>query len=305
VSLETGTPLFELATSPRGDLLATGSIQGGAWLVPLDNGPPRRLPGFEGSVRSLVFDREGRRLAAGGLGVPWPKERGVLRIWDLETRQATQVIDLGDRKFLGPAGFLPDQRLLTAGEGGVQLLDLATSGTTPVLEGVLAARLSPDGRRLLGLRAVLGPGGAVGTAVVSDLEGKEARSLETHGSQVTCLAWDPSGRFVVTGSRDGIVRVGPATGEEPHLLFGHDGAVRDVKVAPDGTWIASASEDGTVRLWALPPEGRPFHTLPYDELLDRLRSLTNFRVVPDPAAAGGYRLDSEPFTGWNRKPPSW
>ena len=111
------------------------------------------------------------------------------------------------------------------------------------------------------------------------------------------MAWDPSGRLVVTGSRDGIVRAGPVTGEEPHLLFGHEGAVRDVAVDPEGRWIASASEDGTVRLWPLPLEGRPLHTLPHDELLDRLRSFTNFRVVPDPAAAGGYRLDFEPFSG--------
>ena len=31
----------------------------------------------------------------------------------------------------------------------------------------------------------------------------------THGNQVTLMAWDPSGTRVVTGSRDGIVRVGP------------------------------------------------------------------------------------------------
>jgi WD40 repeat protein len=173
------------------------------------------------------------------------------------------------------------------------------------LEGILTAQPSPDGRQLLGLRAVLGPGGGVGTAIVSDLEGKGVRSLENHGNQVTCVAWDPSGRLVVTGSRDGIVRLGPATGEEPHLLFGHERAVHDVEVDPEGRWIASASEDGTVRLWPLPLEGPPLHTLPHDALVDRLRSFTNFRVVPDPAAAGGYRLDFEAFTGWNRKPPTF
>ena len=40
------------------------------------------------------------------------------------------------------------------------------------------------------------------------------------------------------------------------------------------------SHDGTIRLWPM-PEGRPFHTLPYDELLTRLRSFTNLRVVDD------------------------
>ena len=34
----------------------------------------------------------------------------------------------------------------------------------------------------------------------------------------------PSGRVIVTGDVDGVVRVGPVTGEEPHLLLGHKGA---------------------------------------------------------------------------------
>jgi hypothetical protein len=60
-----------------------------------------------------------------------------------------------------------------------------------------------------------------------------------------------------------------------------------------------------IRLWPLPAEGPPIHTLPIGDLLDRLRSFTNFRVARDDTAAGGYRLDFEPFTGWKRKPPSW
>ncbi|HVS14942.1 MAG TPA: protein kinase [Thermoanaerobaculia bacterium] len=300
VTLDTGVPVYGLAVSPRGDRLAAGTARG-AWLVPVDGGRPERLPGFEGVVR-VAFDREGRRLAVGGLGNPPPEK--VVRVYDLETREA-QVLDLRDGSATIPNEFLPDGRLLTSGTAGVRMLDLATGRATPVLEGVLAAELSPDGRQLLGIRAVLGPSGAVGTALVSDLEGKEPRSLDTHGNQVTCVAWDPAGRFVVTGSRDGIVRVGAPSGEEPHLLLGHEGTVRDVAVDPERRWIASTGEDGTVRLWPLPGEGPPLHTLPHDELLERLRSLTNYRVVKDPATAGGYRLDFEPLAGWNRPPPSW
>ncbi len=301
MTLDTGVPVYGLAASPRGDRLAAGTARG-AWLVPLDGGRPERLPGFEGIVR-VAFDQDGRRLAVGGIGAPFPAEK-VVRVYDLETREA-QVFDLRDGSASVPNEFLPDGRLLTSGTAGVRLLDLATGRATPVLEGVVDAELSPDGRQLLGLRAVLGPGGAVGTALVSDLEGKETRSLDTHGNQVTSGAWDPNGRFVVTGSRDGIVRVGTPSGEEPHLLLGHEGTVRDVEVDPERRWIASTGEDGTVRLWPLPADEPPLHILPRDELLARLRSLTNYRVVKDPATAGGYSLDFEPLAGWNRPPPSW
>ena len=42
-----------------------------------------------------------------------------------------------------------------------------------------------------------------------------------------------------------------------------------------------------------------------DELLNRLRAVTNQRVVEDAATPGGYRLDFEPFKGWKREPPRW
>ncbi len=42
----------------------------------------------------------------------------------------------------------------------------------------------------------------------------------------------------------------------------------------------------------------PLPTLPYDELLAKLRALTNLRVVEDPASAAGYKLEVGPFPGW-------
>ncbi len=48
----------------------------------------------------------------------------------------------------------------------------------------------------------------------------------------------------------------------------------------------------------------PLHTLPYDELLAKLRSLTNFRAVRDPSSATGWKVEVGPFRGWKHV-PSW
>ena len=107
---------------------------------------------------------------------------------------------------------------------------------------------------------------------------------------------------LVTGGLDGVIRVGPTSGEEPHLLVGHRG-IPNVRLSRDGKWIASGSYDGTLRLWPW-PEGRPVQTLPHDELISKLRSLTNYRAVPDAASVTGYSLAAGRFPGWEES-PSW
>ena len=53
------------------------------------------------------------------------------------------------------------------------------------------------------------------------------------------------------------------------------------------------------------PEGRPLHTLPLDVFLEKLRSLTNVRIVADATTSTGYRTTFLPFEGWERNPPTW
>ena len=43
---------------------------------------------------------------------------------------------------------------------------------------------------------------------------------------------------------------------------------------------------------------------PYEELLAKLRSLTNRRVVPDPESATGYSLEPGPIPNW-AVAPEW
>jgi WD40 repeat protein len=135
-----------------------------------------------------------------------------------------------------------------------------------------------------------------------DLVNKVSKPLESHGN-ASRFGFDSTGTLAVSGDFRGVVRVGPVTGEAPHLLFGHEGMVRDVSVSPDGLWIASCGDDGTMRLYPM-PKGTPFHTLPYEELLVRLRTLTNLRAVEDEGSSTGYRLEVGPFPGWE-KVPEW
>jgi hypothetical protein len=46
----------------------------------------------------------------------------------------------------------------------------------------------------------------------------------------------------------------------------------------------------------------PLHTLPHDELLAKLKSLTNLRAVRDPESSTGWKIEVGPFPGWATVP---
>ena len=284
-------------------------------LAPLGPGPLRELPNStlppSAGFLSLTVGLMGRLVAvAPGMG---SSDAKVIRIWDLES---------GDQRVLGPLegagegfqggfldlGFAFDGRLISLSPDGVRSWRVE-DGTAEVLkvgsdwDFESTFGISADGRRLLlAFAPTLATKNEFELAYL-DLETGEERLLTSHGGRVRSAALNAAGTLVVTGDRDGVVRVGSATGEEPHLLYGHEDEVFAVAVSPDEEWIASAAGDGTLRLWPM-PKGRPLHTLPYEELLAKLRTLTNLRAVEDDSAPSGYRFEVGPFPGW-ADVPDW
>jgi WD40 repeat protein len=214
---------------------------------------------------------------------------------DVETGQPAGVNSLE---------FLDEETLLTAGCGGLRRWDLAT-GTHEIVvatDGFRAMRASPAAGVAVhwAWGSNLGPG-----LEVLDLTTGASRLLKGFGDDVETADLDPSGAVVASGCTDGSIRVGRLEGGEPHLLLGHTGSVFRVAISPDLRWVASAGEDGTLRLWPMPDLSKPpLHTLPHDELLATLYSLTNLRAVRDSTSPAGWRIELGPFPGW-RDVPAW
>ncbi len=83
--------------------------------------------------------------------------------------------------------------------------------------------------------------------------------------------------------------------------MGHKPGIID----PKGRWIASGGIDRVVRLWPMPDLSKPpLHTLPREELIAKLKTLTNLRVVRDPESSTGWTLTHDPFPGWETV-PTW
>jgi WD40 repeat protein len=301
---------------PGGRYLFAVGLADHAWIVPLDGSRPRRLPSWSEDtlLRAAAVSPSGRQVATAWNFGPGEK---TLRLHDVETG-ATRVLPLptetagsaawseGEKGAVGAIEFLDETTAFTSGWAGLRRWDLERGTSTLVAANVeLLGLPGPDRSVALTTAAVPGRDASLcQQAQVRDLVSGKATVLF---SPETCVAGGSgggSGGIAAVPGPDGVL-VGRIAGANAHLLVGHQGLVHGVAVSPDGRWVATSGEDNTLRLWPVPDLSRPpLHTLPHDQLLAKLRTLTNLRVVRDPGSPAGWKIEIGPFPGW-KDVPTW
>jgi serine/threonine protein kinase/WD40 repeat protein len=292
-----------LTMAPDGSFVALGNNSGQVLVLPLDGGPPRELSGFTDVVEWVAVGPEGRLVAAGA--GRFNRAEALVRVWDLQTG-GVRILDAGDGVMAGAMRFTDRGELWVRSVQTLRKWDL--SGATPcVVDEIDLSRpefgggrfewLTSDGREVLLSKE--------GRLWIQDLETRATRDLAWYGRERRWLGLDSTGRLVLSTDARGVVRVGSVEGGEPHLFLGHEGPSNEAAVSPDGQWVAASGQDGTIRLWSMPDLSKPpLHTLPHDELIAKLKSLTNLRAVRDPDDPTGWTIEPGPFAGWETV-PSW
>jgi WD40 repeat protein/serine/threonine protein kinase len=81
----------------------------------------------------------------------------------------------------------------------------------------------------------------------------ELMAFRAHTAPVLCVARSPDGRWIASGSEDGVIMVWDViANKEMLLLQTHVGAIRALAFSPNGRVLASGGDDKTVRLWDFP-----------------------------------------------------
>jgi len=196
-------------------------------------------PGGHGApVQALTFAKGGAQLLSGGMDK-------VVHIWNVVGESPSLGGTIRPPIWRGPRGVIYALALSPeADEKGRQVLAVGGYGVQSQNGNIALYRV---------------PGADIGGTgdLLAQLPCGNKADAEPvgHWDTVKCLAFDPGGQFLASGSFDGTVRIWDLRSHETvAVLKGHAGKpVRALAFGRDGTRLATAGGDGDVVLWDTDP----------------------------------------------------
>jgi WD40 repeat protein/serine/threonine protein kinase len=196
------------------------------------------LLGHAGPVTSLAFS--GDLLASASTD-------STIVLWDMNTGEPTGAALSGETSEAIYALVFAGDVLVSGGDGGVRLWNIATRDSTSLTDQpVLSLALNADQNLLAG-------GTLDGHVMLWTLGDAitEPRLIVASTQEILTLGFSPDGNRLAVGSRDGTVTFWDvdmlqALGQP---LVGHEDGVLSLAFSPDGQLLATGSRDNTVILW--------------------------------------------------------
>jgi WD40 repeat protein len=277
-------PVIAVAFSPDGQMLATAGED--QTIKRWDTASGQEIGthrGHESTVWTVAFSPDGKRLASGGkdeLVKLWPVEpkparaqlTGLWRpvVWSPDssflaagkggaTVQIFDVATLEPRPALAGAQYaLACNRQGTAifvreTTGAIASWDFATQFSRRLFEVQSASETEATTAAVSPNEVLIALGRDSGSIHLVDLPAGKATSLAGHTRAVAAVAFSPDGRFLISGSRDGTVRIWNVEQRQCMDTFSpHPELVTGLAISPDGRLLATGGSDHVIRLWEFP-----------------------------------------------------
>uniref|UniRef100_A0A673MQ66 Striatin-4-like n=1 Tax=Sinocyclocheilus rhinocerous TaxID=307959 RepID=A0A673MQ66_9TELE len=258
--------VLSLAMGEEGESCFSGGLDGTVrgWKIPdlnvdpYDNYDPgvesSVLSGHEDAVWGLAYSSSLKRLASCSAD-------GTVRIWDPHNSSPCVSVFNKEKEHGTPTSVAfvnsDTSQVVVAFDGGETLLyDLSTEQSIMVLENQ-----AKDGNELINC-VVSHPSQPISITAhenrtirfLDNKTGKVIHSMVAHLDAVTCLATDPKGAYLISGSHDCSVRLWmldnrTCVQEITAHRKKHDEAIHDVAFHPSQPFIASAGADALAKIF--------------------------------------------------------
>ncbi len=257
VDLDTGRKRLELpahpeaitavAWSPKDAVIATGSGYVGGPIRLWDSASGTllgTLVGHTSWISKLIFSTDGQRLYSSSADQ-------TIRIWEVKQQRCLATLRGSVDEVKGLALSPDGATLASAGKDRVVTLWSAvpqSKAERPTLietqrEGRSVFAFNPDGRQLAVARE--------GVVHLYELPGlAETEAIRALGTNAEVLAYSPDGTLIVSGSKDGCLRLWSCAERRiVRELPSHQKAVRWLDFSLNGTRLLSADSQGEVISW--------------------------------------------------------
>ena len=205
------SPFYVAKFSPDGNIIASGSYDGGVYLFQSNGKLISRLVGFHVKyVRGLSFSPDGKRLASVGKGKS-------VRIWDIQTGKLISKF-YAHQDDVTRVSFHPNGKMLLTG---------SSDGTAKLWDsdrGIELVTFNPNGSE-------------------SSIKNNQVKPIQD-------LNFSPDGNLIVIAKKT-MISLWDLQGKLLANAIAHDNGVYRVSFRPDGKQLATSGSDQTVKLWQI------------------------------------------------------
>ncbi len=250
--------VWGLAFSPDGQLLASVSNDGTAQIRDWRSGDMLKVLNFPGPVVSVEFSPNGQTLAVGGVDAVQNNIQNAA-VWTYAVASWSPVSKFPEFLDITAMAYAPGGEVLVGGgtSRNVQVWRTSDGSTLFTLNHahqVSKAVISPDGSTVATATcaAFTNTDCTDGAVWLWDLpSGRLLQKLTGFPNMVDGLAFSVDGSSLITGSRDGTLRVYATAGYQPIFETAVPGGVETLAISHDGGWLATGGVNGEVNLWEI------------------------------------------------------